>query len=296
MTHPTFSEGYQLQYSIARTAWKTLEPYHAMIYFAPEARTAYTEAGLKGFWIGYFASRVAAMGAVSASVVAATFFNFHPNMVARAIPSAWHLSNPEGVLAARLHAADAALRRFLGTRIASAEIAEAAELARLATEGCAVAGRPLFAAYTDLAWPSEPHLILWHAATLLREYRGDGHVIALMAEGLDGCEAHLTQVGTGNVPREVLQSNRGWSNEEWAAAHTRLQKRGLLDEAGKLTPRGKALRQAVEDRTDQLALPPWHHLGEEKYARLLQLVEPLSIRIVEQGGIPIPNPMGVSWP
>jgi hypothetical protein len=113
MIHPTFSEGHQQQYSIARTAWKTLEPYHAMIYFALEARTAYTEAGLKGFWIGYFASRVAAMGAVSASVVAATFFNFHPNMVARAIPSAWHLSNPEGVLAARLHAADAAAWRIL---------------------------------------------------------------------------------------------------------------------------------------------------------------------------------------
>ena len=291
-----FSDINQLERSSARTAWRVLEPYHAMIYFAPEAREAYTAAGLKGSWMGYFASRAAPLGAVSASVVAAMFYNFHPRMVARAIPDAWRFSNPQSVLQARLQSADAALRRLLGAQIASDEIAESAALAKEAVGGCQIAGRPLFAAYYDLPWPTEPHLILWHAATLLREFRGDGHVVSLLAEGLDGCEAHLTLTGTGNVPREALQPHRGWSDEEWEAASQRLQHRGLLQENGLLTPAGSALRQAVEDRTDLLALPPWQHLGKERSTRLISLMLPISRSIVDQGGIPMPNPMGVPRP
>lgn len=291
-----FSQSNQPELSNARTAWRVLEPYHAMIYFAPEARQIYTEIGLKGFWMGYFASRAAPLGAVPGSVVAATFFNFHPRMVARAIPDAWRFSSPEQILHARLRAADATLRRLLGTQVDSDEVAEAAQLAKEAVAGCTVAGRPLFAAYDEVPWPAEPHLALWHATTLLREFRGDGHIVALVAAGLDGCEAHLTLTGTGNVPREVLQPHRGWSNEEWEAASQRLQQRGLLNEVGLLTSAGIALRQQIEDLTDLLALPPWQHLGKERLARLLFLVRPLSISIVDQGGIPMPNPMGVPRP
>jgi hypothetical protein len=291
-----FIEESKQQLQLARDAWKTLEPYHAMVYFAPEARATLSASGLKGYWMGYFASRSAAMGAVSANLVTATFYNFHPRMVARSIPDAWRFSSPERVLAARYEGADAALRRLLGERIASPEVAEAAALAREATKGCDMAGRPLFAAHAALAWPEEPHLVLWHAATLLREFRGDGHVVALLSEGLDGCEAHLTLVGTGRTSRQMLQTNRGWTDEEWDAAQTRLHERGLLDHEGKLTEKGSALRQTVEDRTDLLALPPWRHLGEEQYTRLLQLVYPLSGRIIEQGGLPVPNPLGLSWP
>ena len=281
----------------SRQAWKMLEPYHAMIYFAPEAREAFAAAGLKGYWMGYFASRGAPLGAAPAEVITATFYNFHPRMVRKAIPDAWRFSTPEKIIATRLGAADTALRRLLGEElIASAGIAEAAKLAREALEGCNLAGRALFAAYCGLEWPEEPHLILWHAATLLREYRGDGHVIALLVSGLDGCEAHLTLIGDGIASREVLQPSRGWNDEEWAAAHARLAARGLLDEAGKLTPAGKQLRQQVEDLTDRLAFAPWQHLGETRYNRLLQLMDPLSGRIVEQKGIPVPNPMGISWP
>lgn len=278
---------------LARHAWQTLEPYHAMIYFVPEAREHFKQVGLKGFWMGYFASRAAPLGTASAQLVTATFYNFQPAMVARAIPDAWSFATPEKITRARLEAADTALRRFLGESVEGEEMREAAELARVATEGCTVEGRPLFAGYRTLTWPSEPHLILWHAATLLREYRGDGHVAALLTHGLDGCEAHLTLVGTGNVPREMIQASRGWSDEEWQQAHNRLLKRGMLDEAGLLTTEGQALRQAVEDLTDTLALPPWQHLGQEKCERLIQLVRPFSLKIGEGGGVSMPNPMGL---
>ncbi|GHO58750.1 SCO6745 family protein [Ktedonobacter robiniae] len=282
--------------SVARTAWAVLEPYNAMIYFAPEAREAYKEVGLKGFWMGYFASRAAPLGAVSASVVSATFYNFHPRMVARAIPDAWKFSTPERVWSARVQAADKALRRLLGESIASHELAEAAQLAREAVVGCSVIGRTLFAAYSDMKWPEEPHLVLWHAATLLREYRGDGHIVALLGEGVDGCEAHVLQGSVGNIARESIQPHRGWSDEDWQAAEHRMRRRGLLDKEGRATASGKALHRAIEDRTDWLALPPWQHLGEEKYKRLIELVRPLSTCIVDQGGIPMPNPMGSPRP
>ncbi len=287
-THPT--------QSVARQMWQTLEPYHAMIYFAPEARQAYAEAGLKGYWMGYFASRAAPMGPVPAELVVATFFNFHPSMVARAIPDAWRFSSPERIISARYQSADAALRRLLGDQLVSAGVSEAATLARTATAACDLAGRPLFAAYQSLPWPDEPHMILWHATTLLREYRGDGHIVALVAEGLDGCEAHVTQAATGRAPREALQENRGWSDEEWEAAVNRLRQRQWLDSAGMLTDVGTAGRQAIENRTDALASRPWEHLGTERTARLRELVWPLSDTIMHQAGFPIPNPLGLSWP
>ena len=282
--------------NLARLAWKAFEPYHAMVYFASEAREAYSTAGLKGFWMGYFASRAAPLGPVSAEIVTAAFYNFHSRMVGRAIPDAWRFSTPERVRSARLAAADAALRRLLGEAIASNEVAEAAGLAEQALEGCDVAGRTLFASYKALDWPEEPHLRLWHAATLLREYRGDGHVAALLTEGLDGCEAHLTMIAGGALSREHLQPHRGWTDEEWSAARQRLIMRGWLREDGTFTPQGLAVRQVVEVRTDKLALPPWQQLGEEKTRRLLALVRPLSNQIVTKGGIPVPNPMGLPWP
>lgn len=282
--------------SRARRMWKTLEPYHAMFYFSPEAREANAAAGLKGYWMGYFASRAAPLGLVSANVVAATFYNFHPRMVARSIPDAWSFSKPEKVIAARYSSADAVLRRLLGDTIDSAEMAEAAALARTAAEACDVAGRALFAAHASLPWPEEPHMVLWHATTLLREFRGDGHIAALMAEGIDGCEAHLTLVGTGAMPREAIQPHRGWSDEEWDAAQQRLIVRGWLDDSGTLTERGKQGRQAIEERTDMLAERPWQALGDDRSERLHTLVWPLSDRIVRSGGIPMPNPLGLAWP
>ncbi|MCU1447875.1 MAG: hypothetical protein JWP02_45, partial [Acidimicrobiales bacterium] len=174
--------------------WRALEPYHAVTYFAPEAGAAFKEAGLRGFWMGYFAGRAAPMGPVGPGVVTATFFGFRHDMVARALPDAWGFASVTDVLAARLHGADAALRALLGDDVTSDAVKEAATLARTASEAGDRAGRPLFSANADLAWPTEPHLALWQAATLLREHRGDGHVAALTSAGLDGCESHVTLV------------------------------------------------------------------------------------------------------
>ena len=279
--------------SHARRMWPAFETYHAHIYFVPEAAEAYRQLGLKGGWMGYFASRSAPLGPASPELVTAVFFNFHPAMVARALPDAWALASPGDVIAARLRTADVALRRLIPDHIGTPAGAEAAALAREAVETPALAGRPLFAALRSLPWPDEPHLVLWHACTLLREHRGDGHVASLTAAGLDGCEAHVTLTATGSVPRETLQSNRKWTDEDWAAAEERLQARGWLDAGGHLTDAGRDGRAEVEARTDELAEQPWTALGAERTDRLLELLTPMARAINAAGGVPVPNPVGV---
>ena len=283
-----------MQIDDARRLWRVLEPYHAVTYFAPDAHQAFKDAGLRGFWMGYFAGRAAPMGPVGPGVVTATFFGFRHDMVARALPDAWTFASVDEVLAARLGGADRALRSLLGNAVHAEAVTEAAQLATTAAEAGDRAGRPLFAANADLPWPAQAHLVLWHAGTLLREYRGDGHVAALTAAGLDGCESHVSMVAAGSLGRDVLQPNRGWSDDDWAAAADRLRSRGWLGDDGMLTEKGRAERAGIERRTDELALGPWLALGAAGAARLVELVEPLSRAIRDGGAFPVPNPIGSS--
>jgi hypothetical protein len=267
--------------------WRALEPYHGSIYFAPEGAEEYTAIGLEPGMMGYFASRSAALGPVPAEVVIATFFNFNPDLVRSVIPKAWTLASPEAIIAARLRAADRSLRRMLGDDVvAGNEVAEAAMLARTASEGCFPAGRPLYAAHAALAWPDEPHLALWHAISLLREFRGDGHIAALVAAGIDPLSALVLHGGVGEVPAAILRSTRQWSEDDWEERSNQLRVDGLLDADGLLTEQGKALRQGVEDATDAIALAPWELLGADGCTRLRELGKDLSRAILAAGGIP----------
>src|SRR4051812_21775895 len=265
----------------ARKMWRTLEPYHGMIYFVPEAVEAYDAVGLAPGRMGYFASRSAAMGPVPAPVVVATFFNFHPDLVHSVIPAAWALAEPDAILAARYEAVDKALRRMLGDEVGSVAVVEAATLAREAASACTVPGRPLYGGHASLPWPDEPHLVLWHAITLLREYRGDGHIAALTSAGLDGCEALVTHAANGDVPADVLRQTRAWSEPEWSHAADRLRGRGWLTVDDQFTDEGRAGRQSIEDTTDDNAIAPWEHLGDEGSDTLRRLVRPFSKTIVD---------------
>jgi hypothetical protein len=274
----------------ARKTWRTLEPIHGLIYFAPEAAEAYAALGIRGT-DGYFASRAAAMGPVGADVVIATFFNFSPDLVRHAIPAVWDVAAPEQLLAARQEAAGRMLRRVFDadphTELDDGDIEEAATLARrAATEATRwPEGRPLFAGHSALDWPDDPLLVLWHAQTLLREFRGDGHIAAMTAEGVDGVEALILHGATGEVPSSVLKGSRERSDDEWSAGQERLRSRGWLDADGALTDAGLAHRRWVEDRTDALAAPAYAPLGEDGCARLRELCRPWSRAIVASGGL-----------
>lgn len=193
-------------------------------YFAPEVADQLTAAGLEPNGMGYFASRSAAMGAVGAGVVAATFYNFDQQPVAHIIPRAWLLCEPAAVLATRFTGIDAALRRILGDRRCESAVGEVVDPLRIATDVC----RPLYAAHADLQWPSEPHLAMWHGLTLLREHRGDGHLIALQSVGLSNIEALITHTATGvGFTQNFARTRRAWSPEQWDEAGAGLQVRWL---------------------------------------------------------------------
>lgn len=282
---------------LSRRAWTLFEPIHAIVYFAPEARATYAEAGLRGGWMGYFASRSAPMGAVSAEVVTAVFHNFQPAMVRRAIPDAWRYSSPERVLEARLAIADTALRRLWGDAVDSADVEEATELAMEVAGELRADGRPLFAGHAGLAAPVAAHLALWHACTLLREHRFDGHVAALTVHDVDGLAALQMAVGAGKgVDSNTLRSFRGWTEDEWSAGEERLRQRGVIDAAGGLTAQGRSLHDAIEVATDELAAGPWEEMDQSRRERLFELLAALAARLEGPGGLIYPNPIGVGRP
>lgn len=264
--------------TIARKCWRTLEPYHGMIYFVPEAAEEYDAIGVEGR-SGYFGSRSAAMGAVGPLVVQATFFNFHPGLVEHAMDGLWDRTTPEALLLARHTAVDRALRRMLGGAVEDPSISEALDILRPAVDAARARpeGRPLFAGHARLPEPVDlPHVALWWAITLLREFRGDGHIAALVDAELRGLDALLLHGATGEVPMAVLQQTRAWPDDEWAAGLDDMQRRGLITAEQTLTDRGRALRDHIEARTDQLATPAWAEIRPDDADRLRSLVRPHS--------------------
>ena len=276
---------------IARRTWRAVEPIHAMIYFVSEAQEEYAALGfdVKGNRAaGYFPARAAAMGAVTPDVVQATFYNFSRLAVDFGMAGAWETATPQQLIEARYRAADRALTRLCGGLLESRGVAEAAALARTAAEGCTPYGRPLYAANAGLPWPKEPHLQLFHAQTLLREFRGDGHIAALVVEQVSGLEAAVLHVAQGDSwKRSGLQATRAYSDEEWEAAVVDLVARGWLEADGSFTDEGRAHRRRVEDLTDELSVCAYARLGEEGCTRLRELVEPLAAAIIDGGGFPL---------
>ncbi len=273
--------------------WTRFEPIHAVTYFSPEARSAYERAGLRGFWRGYFAGRAAPLGAVSPAVVTASFYNFAPSFVARAIPGVWELISPAEALAVRAAGAAEALGGLLaGLEPAVASAAD--QLWRVAGDlDCT--GRVLAAANAALPDPGDGSPVdrLWQACTLLREHRGDGHFAALAAADIDGCEAVVLRCGL-DLRREVMQPIRGWTDDQWDDAQARLADRGLLGGDGRLTDAGLDAHTAIEDATDRAAARPWARLGPEAAAELYAVMTPLSRACATL--MPIPSPIGVPAP
>ena len=273
---------------LARKTWRTLEPLHGMIYFVPEAAEEYDALGVVGR-DGYFASRAAPMGPVSAEVAIATFFNFNPELIHHALPRVWQRATPEDLVAARLRVVDRAYRRLLGEEVvASPEMRRAAALARRAAEvaGACADGRALCAGHARLPWPEEPHLVLWHAQSILREFRGDGHVALLVTHGLSGIDALITHAAEGAVPAQLLQSTRGWSDASWHDAVESMRARSWLEGDGPpaFSEWGAAQRSEIEGQTDVLAAGPYLRLGEDACAELRRLARPWS-RTLSEGTV-----------
>ena len=276
---------------LARRFFDRFEPVHGVTYFAPEARAALDGLGYRGYWMGYFAARSAPLGIVPPEVVTAVFYNFAPERVAKALPAAWHIAGPEAALRARQDSAVAALRRYgLGT---DENICLAAELAGRAAREAPLDGRPLFAANRALPWPDDPLAALWHAATLLREQRGDAHVAVLTAEGVSGRESNVLHAATGGVPREYIARTRDYDEAAWRHHEQRLAERGLLNDDGSPTVAGGDLKDRIESRTDALSLSALDVLSDDEVETLFQVLTPITRAVIAGGDVPAITPMNL---
>lgn len=269
---------------LARGLARATGTFHNIAYYAPEMGT-FAEVGLPEYWRAYVAYRSAPIGRAAPGAIGAMFFNFAPRVIAAALPSAWDEITPEEALERRDHAIDAALRRSLGEHLGSQLLREAADLARRGIADVDASARPLFAAHTELSWPETDHMTLWHACTLWREHRGDGHNIALAAAGIDGVECHVLLAARGIANKRTIEKIRGWTSDEWDAAVRRLADRGLVDPQGESTAAGLALRREIEDHTDRLAAEPRVRLGESGVSRLVALLEPVVAHLVDTGAV-----------
>ncbi len=283
-----------MQSLIARAMFQVYEPIVGVGYGAPELQTVCNRLGLGEHRMSYYAIRAAALGPVSAEVVAALFYHHRVALVSPAIPRAWSIASPTRIVAARFEAVDGALRRLLPQQIHSAEVAEAVALIREALVGCSTAGRAMFAAHAALPWPTEPHLALWHGLNLLREHRGDGHTSAVLSARLNPCQATLMLIASAGEDKAGRRAR--WPDDIWNHAVVALQERGWLTESGQPTAEGLAARARVEDETDALSLAPWLQLGGEGTHRVWTLLRDLLQAILDQNGVRLRTPLGLSWP
>jgi hypothetical protein len=271
-----------------RACGYALNSFHSTIYFADDMNRELAGYGVRDSMAVYLAGRAAPLGTVSAGAVTAMFNAFAPELVARHLPAVWSQVTPDQAVSLRLLAADRVLARLLGESVlASAELAEAAELAMTAALAAERPGRPMYSANLDLPVPGPEHLRLWYASTLLREYRGDAHLIALGYVELDGLDALVSHCASPDgMPKAVVMAKRGWTEADWSASEQRLRDRGLMDRAGALTSAGLRCRAEIEQETDRLSRAPYQRLGAANVARLHELVQKLVDRAAGSEAFP----------
>jgi len=252
--------------------------FHAFVYFAPEAAEEYEAVGVQGR-SGYFASRSAPLGPVSAEVVTATFYNFSPDLVRSSIDGVWDHVTPDEVQRARWRAAARILDTTVDEAMTDADLAEALDIVESRVAALSYAGRPLAAANASvLRLLDEPEfagnglLRLWQLVTILREWRGDAHIGLLIAEPLDGCECTVVSEHLFHMPG-VIRSTRAWSENDWSKAVDRLRSRGWLDDDG-VTGEGRTKRGLIERRTNEIDAVVWDGMNDEAVNRFGDLLEP----------------------
>lgn len=277
-----------------RAVHTVTELVHAIAYLCPEVQAEYEQLGLEPRGQGYVAGRAAPLGAVGPGPTTATFYNYSPSLHRYALPAAWGIAPPEELLAARFRGVQAVYERVAAP---TDGLDELTELALRAAEGLSFGGRPLAAANADVDLPGAPFARAWQALTVLREYRGDGHVAALLVSEVDPVEALVVYAAwQSTVSARFLRATRGWDDGAWPAAEERLRDRGWLDAEGALTDLGRQERDAIEEATDRLAAAPFEGLGRDRTERLFDLARPLAIALNDNGGYKRPAPMPDTFP
>src|SRR3954447_7579054 len=261
---------------MARRMFELVEPIGVIPYSADEPNEAMFALGFTNYWDTYFAGRAAPLGLATAEVVDALFYNFAPGEVARHIPKVWRTTTPEAAIAARRTGCVKALRRILGEHVDSPAFARATDLLIKAATSTPVEGRPMYAALRAIPAPDEVVARMFHAASLLREHCGDGHIAALMTEGVGRLEAHVLFALGMDMPAEKFGRIHHLPAAQVGAVIDGMRDRGLIGDDGWLSEQGRAVKQRVEALTDDLAAAPYESLEPRELDDLMATLEPLA--------------------
>ena len=265
---------------LARRLFGLVEPIAVVTYLEEEPTAAVMALGLPGMWDAYFAGRAAPLGRdVPAEVVDALFYSFAPGEVARHLPRVWDLISPEAAIAAREQGSVASLRRILGALADGPGVTRAGDLLTRAGTSAPIEGRALYAALRTVPVPTEPVARLWHGANLLREHRGDGHVAALVTEGVGRTEAHVLHALSEGMRAEDFGRVSHLPSAQLAAVVDGMRARGLVGDDGRLTEAGRLTKERVESRTDQLAAVAYDVLEPDELEQLIADLEPLAAAV-----------------
>ncbi|MFG1827669.1 MarR family winged helix-turn-helix transcriptional regulator [Microbispora bryophytorum] len=251
----------------------------ATVTFSEVVNEAFLALGMRNYWDGYFAGRAAPLGLAPAEVVHAVFYNFADGEVARHIPWVWGKITPQEAIAVRERGSAAALRQMIGELADSPGLVRAAELTTRAAVSAPIQGRPLYAGLRALEVPEEPVARLWHAATLLREHRGDGHNAALLAHGIGGTEAHVLLALSLGMKAEEFGRIHHLPKARLTAVVDGLRGRGLVDAAGGFTDAGRTTKERIEALTDELAAPAYDVLSADELDELVAGLEPIAAAV-----------------
>lgn len=261
----------------ARRMFELTEPICLVNFFSTEPNDAMTALGLRdNYWDGYFAGRAAPLGRVPAEVVHAAFYNFAPGEAARHIPRVWEMTTPTAAIQARTQGCAAALRRILRDLVESPGLLCAADLATKAAMSAPTEGRVMYAALRGLAVPEDRVERLWHAANMLREHRGDGHIAALASNGIGGTEAHVLLALDLGMPAEKFGRIHHLPAAQLRAVVDGLRTRGLVTPEGTFTDAGRETRARIERLTDELAVAPYLGLTSSELDQLVTVLEPIA--------------------
>ena len=258
--------------------FELLEPI-ATVTFSEVPNEAFLALGMRNYWDGYFAGRAAPLGLAPAEVVHAVFYNFADGEVARHIPWVWGKTTPQEAITVRERGSATALRQMIGELADSPSLVRAADLATRAAVSAPTEGRALYAGLRALEVPEEPVARLWHAATLLREHRGDGHNAALVAHGIGGTEAHVLLALSLGMKAEKFGRVHHLPKAQLAAVVDGLRGRGLVDADGGFTDTGRKTSERIEAVTDELAAPAYDVLSADELDELIAGLEPIAAAV-----------------
>jgi hypothetical protein len=219
--------------------------------------------------------------------VAAAFYSIHPKFIEFAVTLAEQHASWSDIYAMRNQAVGDGLRQYV-PEICNELESMGDELWQVA-DSLPESGRVCFAAHRQAPRVDDALVSSWLAVNCIREWRGDTHFAILTSEDISRVQAGILHDAHLNYGGWIAQS-RGADAEAITQAFANLESRGLAED-GVVSTAGLAVRELIEERTNELSQRAWQSFGFENTEKFLNLVEPIGDRLMKR----IDDTAGPNW-